>query len=81
MHISPYFSDIGANLTDKMFQGIYNGEQKHPADYDDVLNRAWSAGLDKMIITVGTINEADEAIQFASKDGMHALRNTKFNHF
>lgn len=62
--------DIGANLTDPMFQGMYNSSVKHPADYKNVLQRAWKSGLDKIIITVGTINEADEALKFASEDGI-----------
>lgn len=52
-----------------MFSGIYNGSQKHPADLDIVLDRSWSTGLDKIIITVGTINEVDKAAEIASKDG------------
>lgn len=85
LSISSPHTDIGANLTDKMFQGIYNGNQKHPSDYADVLNRAWATGLDKLIITVGTIDEADEAINFAGKDeriyitmGCHPTRCGEF---
>jgi len=51
-----------------MFQGMYNSSVKHPADYNTVLQRAWQSGMDKIILTVGTINEADEAIRFASED-------------
>lgn len=61
--------DIGANLTDGMFQGIYNGSQKHPNDLDIVLNRSWSTGLEKIIITVGTITDTDDAAKLAAKDG------------
>lgn len=56
-----------------MFQGKYNNDQKHPADYEHVLKRAWKAGLDKIIITVGTLKEADEAIKFASQDGINVI--------
>ena len=63
------FIDIGANLTDPMFQGIYNGSSKHVSDYGDVLQRAWNSGMEKIIITVGTVNEADEALRLASQDG------------
>lgn len=52
-----------------MFQGRYNNSQKHPADYAQVLNRAWAAGLQKIIITVGTLKDADEALKFAGEDG------------
>lgn len=64
-----HFVDIGANLTDGMFQGRYNNSQKHPADYAQVLNRAWDAGLQKIIITVGTLSDAEEALKFAGEDG------------
>lgn len=59
-----------------MFQGRYNNSQKHPADYAQVMKRAWEAGLQKIIITVGTLKDADEALKFASEDG---LLLTKFN--
>lgn len=52
-----------------MFQGMYNNSVKHPADYNNVLQRAWQSGMDKIILTVGTITEADEAIKFAREDG------------
>ncbi|VDN36414.1 unnamed protein product [Dibothriocephalus latus] len=43
------FIDIGANLTDSMFSGIYNGSQKHTGDLKEVLLRAYNAGLQKII--------------------------------
>lgn len=52
-----------------MFRGEYNGAAKHPDDYDRVLDRAWKAGLDKIILTVGTMNEVDSAMELAKKDG------------
>lgn len=52
-----------------MFQGIYNGSQKHPSDLDVVLERCWSAGLQKIIITVGSIADRKQAVDIAQKDG------------
>uniref|UniRef100_A0A1B6E1P5 Deoxyribonuclease TATDN1 n=2 Tax=Clastoptera arizonana TaxID=38151 RepID=A0A1B6E1P5_9HEMI len=43
--------DIGANLTDAMYNGVYNGSKKHEPDLIHVLNRAWAASIDKIIIT------------------------------
>lgn len=63
------FVDIGANLTDPMFRGIYGGTQKHTNDLNLVLERAWKQGVEKMIITVGTLNEADEALKLAKTNG------------
>lgn len=64
-----FLVDIGANLTDGMFQGIYNGSQKHPSDLDVVLERSWATGLQKIIITVGTIADRADALEIAQKDG------------
>ena len=37
-------------LTDNMFKGIYNGKQCHVSDLAAVLSRAWSAGVDRIIV-------------------------------
>lgn len=60
-----------------MFRGLYGGSQKHQDDLDIVLKRSWTQGLQKMIITVGTLNEADEALALAQKDGMLLETNSK----
>jgi len=52
-----------------MFQGCYGGSQKHPADLDIVLKRAWQQGLEKIIVTAGCLKDVDEALELASKDG------------
>lgn len=62
-------ADIGANLTDPMFRGIYGGSTKHQADLDKVLERAWQHGLQKLIITSGCVGDVDEALQLTGKDG------------
>lgn len=43
--MSCHAADIGANLTDGMFQGQYMGKQYHSPDLPRVLERAWSAGM------------------------------------
>lgn len=60
-----------------MFRGLYGGSQKHPDDFQMVLNRSWVQGLQKMIITVGTLNEADEALTMAAADGNNFMQLTK----
>lgn len=69
LYFMKFIADIGANLTDGMFAGVYSGQQKHPNDLTNVLERAWKNGMDKIVITVGTINEAPHAIELAEKDG------------
>lgn len=75
------FVDIGANLTDGMFQGQYMGKQYHSPDLPQVLERAWSAGVQKIIITAGSLPESKAALQLAQTDerlyctlGVHPTR-------
>lgn len=46
-----------------MFRGVYGGTTKHPDDFDQILSRSWESGLEKIIITVGTLSEIDEAVE------------------
>jgi len=62
--------DIGANLTDPMFKGIYNGNKKHKEDLEEVLERAWKNGLKKIIITSGSLDDSIEALKMASLSGI-----------
>lgn len=79
------FIDIGANLTDPMYQGIYNGSKKHEADLQQVLKRSWDHGLVKLIITGGNFEESQKAIELAKSDnrlhatvGCHPTRCSEF---
>ncbi|XP_050352675.1 deoxyribonuclease TATDN1 [Nymphalis io] len=79
------FIDIGANLTDEMYQGIYHGSKKHEPDLDKVLKRSWSAGMDKMIITGGSLVDSKKAIELSRTDsrlfstvGCHPTRCNDF---
>lgn len=64
-----YFLDIGANLTDTMYSGVYNGNQKHEPDLQQVLKRSWTAGLSKIVITGGSLEESKKALELAQLDG------------
>lgn len=77
--------DIGANLSDPMFKGIYNGKQAHPSDLSQVLNRSFQAGIDKIIITGGSASESFEALKLAQTNerlfstvGVHPTRCQEF---
>ncbi|CAG9764426.1 unnamed protein product [Ceutorhynchus assimilis] len=79
------FIDIGANLTDPMYQGIYNGSKKHESDLSSVLKRSWDSGLVKLIITGGNFEESKKAIELANTDdklyatvGCHPTRCSEF---
>ena len=56
-----------------MYQGEYNGSKKHEADLSQVLDRAWKAGLESMIITGGSLSDASEAIELSKQDGKTAI--------
>lgn len=75
------FIDIGANLLDPMYQGIYHGTQKHQADLDVVLKRSWDNNLSRIIITAGSLDESRQALVLARTDsrlfttiGVHPTR-------
>lgn len=65
--------DIGANLLDPMYQGIYNGSQKHEPDLDKVLERSWENNLSKVIITAGNVEESKKALELAKSDGKQTV--------
>lgn len=64
-----WHADIGANLLDSMYSGEYNGKQYHEADLRAVLERAWAAGVAKVIITAGTLAESRAALHLSRSDG------------
>lgn len=60
-----HFVEIAANLTDRMFDGVYNGKRAHARDMDAVLARAAAAGVVRTIVTAGTLGQAAEALALA----------------
>lgn len=84
--VSSRFVDVGANLLDPMFHGVYRGKERHPSDLDLVLERAWENGLDKIVITAGTLEESEAAVELARKNagrtfctvGVHPTRCGEF---
>jgi len=79
------FIDIGANLLDDMFQGIYKGKKSHESDIDLVLKRAFNAGLQKIIVTAGYLNELKNTLkliqtyeQLHTTVGVHPTRCSEF---
>jgi TatD DNase family protein len=60
-----YFTDIGANLLDPMFSGVYNSKQKHEPDLDHVLFRAATTGVHRIILTGTCRKSSTSAMQLA----------------
>ena len=59
------YVDIGANLTDGMFRGEYHGKKVHREDLARVLLRARDAGVETVLVTAGTLEEAEDAFRLA----------------
>ncbi|CEP60642.1 3'-5'-exodeoxyribonuclease LALA0_S01e15632g [Lachancea lanzarotensis] len=70
------FYDIGVNLTDPMYQGIYNGKKYHECDIKNVLHRAKVSKVQNLLLTGSSIQESRSAIQLA-----HQYRNEDTNLF
>ena len=56
--------DIGCNLLDHVFKGVYRGSSKHPPDIAQVLLRANKHSVSSIIVTAGTLDESKQAIEF-----------------
>lgn len=59
------YYDIGLNLTDPMFQGVYNGKQYHASDLPHVLSRAAKVGVRRALLTGSSIVESKQAARLA----------------
>lgn len=72
-------------MTDEVFDGRYSGSRKHDADRQQVLDKAWHMGMEKIILTVGTIFDCEPAFKIAKTDerifctvGCHPTRCGEF---
>ena len=70
-----------------MFRGVYREKQRHESDFDLVLERAYDVGVEKIIITAGSKEEASKCIELCQTDperlfttvGVHPTRCNEFN--
>jgi TatD DNase family protein len=61
------FADVGINLTDDTFRGLYYGKQHHEDDVLYALQRAVDVGCVKFMVTGSDLEESKKAIQLAEK--------------
>jgi TatD DNase family protein len=79
--------DIGVNLTDPIFRGIYRGKRKHDDDTEAMFARSAAAGVKSMIIIGGSLKESELAIKLAKQHnlyatvGCHPTRSKEFDSF
>lgn len=67
MSTSVSYCDIGANLLDGRYRGEYRGQQRHQDDIHEVMKRAQEVGVNRIILTAGTLQESREAVQQARR--------------
>lgn len=60
-----------------MYQGVYHGSKKHAPDLEKVLSRSWNNGMDKMIITGGSVADSKKAIDLSRTDCKLLLSNLR----
>ena len=59
------YVDIGINLSDATFRGVYHGKQAHEDDTVHVIQRAVDIGCLKMMVTGSDLEESQKAIRIA----------------
>ena len=64
-HSGSRYFEIGANLLDDMYRGVYHGKQRHQEDIMDVMERAREAGVQRLILTAGCLEDSKEALKLA----------------
>ncbi|KAL9126854.1 MAG: hypothetical protein Q9217_004162 [Psora testacea] len=61
------FADVGINLTDSTFRGVYHGRRVHEEDTKCVLERAVAVGCVKFMVTGSDLEESRNAIVLAEE--------------
>lgn len=64
---TPRYIDIGINLADPIFRGMYHGKQRHPDDLNAVISRAKEVGCQKLIVTGSDLTNSKEALDIAKE--------------
>lgn len=63
----PRYIDIGINLADPIFRGVYHGKERHPDDLRAVISRAQEVGCRKLIVTGSDLTSSRHALDIAKE--------------
>ncbi|KAI3320655.1 hypothetical protein HD806DRAFT_538106 [Xylariaceae sp. AK1471] len=63
----PRYIDIGINLADQIFRGVYRGKAQHPDDLQAVVSRAQEVGCTKLIVTGSDFKSSRQALDIAKE--------------
>ncbi|KAI0970968.1 TatD family hydrolase [Xylaria arbuscula] len=63
----PRYIDIGINLADPIFRGVYHGKERHPDDLQAVVSRAQEVGCQKLIVTGSDFASSRHALEIAKE--------------
>ncbi|KAG6360216.1 hypothetical protein INS49_011272 [Diaporthe citri] len=83
----PRYIDIGINLADPIFRGVYNGKQRHDDDLSGLVDRARQVGCTKLIVTGSSFKTSRDALALAkdypgtvySTAGIHPCSSSIFD--
>ena len=84
------YPQVGINLSDPVYRGVYHGKAIHENDLADVISRATRAGCKKLMITGSDLTESAKAVEIAKTYGekfisyfalssLNYKRNVKYN--
>lgn len=59
-----------------MFQGMYRGKIAHPGDLIKVLERSKSVGIDRIMITSGTLADVHDSLKLIKDYSEHGVKLT-----
>jgi TatD DNase family protein len=58
---------VGINLGDPVFRGVYHGRRGHEDDLEQVVQRALDVGCTKLMVTGSDLKESAHAIALAKQ--------------
>ncbi|KAI0392459.1 hypothetical protein F5Y17DRAFT_459879 [Xylariaceae sp. FL0594] len=63
----PRYIDIGINLADPIYRGVYRGKQRHQDDLEAVISRAKQVGCEKLLVTGSDLTSSRHALEIAKE--------------